>query len=199
LDCDDGNACTTDSCNPATGCVFTNNTASCDDGNACTSGDTCGGGSCHGGAAISCSDVNACTTDACNPATGCQHEAIPGCGGGCTIIPLTPSEGSEFPGTGSSRRSINRTVPTFTWSSACDWTYRLEFSNNVGFEAPALVVLPARGLAGTSFTPNYGNWTAISNMAKNRGGTGTIYWRVVGYGPRRETIRSAAMSIAIER
>src|SRR5262249_18759308 len=34
--CDDGNPCTDDSCNPATGCVHTNNTAPCDDGNACT-------------------------------------------------------------------------------------------------------------------------------------------------------------------
>jgi hypothetical protein len=76
---------------------------------------------------------------------------------------------------------------------------RLEFSNNLGFAEPALFVLPPRGLTGSSFTPNYGNWTAISNMAKNRGGTGTIYWRVVGYGPHRETIRSAVRSISIER
>jgi hypothetical protein len=36
-------------------------------------------------------------------------------------------------------------------------------------------------------------------MAKNRGGAGEIYWRVVGYGPHRETIRRAASSILIER
>ena len=42
LFCDDGNVCTTDSCNPATGlCVYANNTNSCDDGNACTVGDQC--------------------------------------------------------------------------------------------------------------------------------------------------------------
>ena len=40
--------CTTDSCNPATGCVYANNTASCSDGNACTTGDTCSGGMCTG-------------------------------------------------------------------------------------------------------------------------------------------------------
>ncbi|HEX4824763.1 MAG TPA: hypothetical protein VFV19_10635 [Candidatus Polarisedimenticolaceae bacterium] len=71
--CDDNNPCTDDSCNPATGCVYTNNTASCDDGNACTSGDTCGGGTCHGGAPVVCNDNNACTTDSCNPATGCVY------------------------------------------------------------------------------------------------------------------------------
>jgi N-acetylneuraminic acid mutarotase len=46
--CDDHNACTTDSCDPAMGCVFTANSAPCDDGNACTTGDTCGGGTCFG-------------------------------------------------------------------------------------------------------------------------------------------------------
>ncbi|HEX4823054.1 MAG TPA: hypothetical protein VFV19_01955 [Candidatus Polarisedimenticolaceae bacterium] len=71
--CNDGNACTDDSCNPASGCVYTNNTAACDDGNACTSGDTCSGGSCHGGGAVNCDDGNPCTDDSCNPASGCVH------------------------------------------------------------------------------------------------------------------------------
>ena len=69
--CDDRNVCTTDTCNPATGCVFTNNTNACDDGNACTIGDTCGEGTCHAGTAADCNDHNLCTTDTCNPATGC--------------------------------------------------------------------------------------------------------------------------------
>ncbi|TMB09264.1 MAG: hypothetical protein E6J71_28445 [Deltaproteobacteria bacterium] len=71
--CDDGNVCTTDGCNPATGCTHTNNTNPCDDGNACTTGDTCSGGTCVGGAAPNCDDGNVCTTDGCNPATGCTH------------------------------------------------------------------------------------------------------------------------------
>jgi hypothetical protein len=77
--CDDNSICTTDSCNPATGCVFTdvtavvcndnnactddrcdqtsgcyhvNNSAPCSDGNPCTSGDTCGGGICIAGTPI---------------------------------------------------------------------------------------------------------------------------------------------------
>ena len=74
VSCDDGNACTTDSCNSATGaCVYSNNTASCDDGNACTSGDTCSGGACVAGAALSCDDSEACTDDACDTTTGCVH------------------------------------------------------------------------------------------------------------------------------
>jgi subtilisin-like proprotein convertase family protein len=73
VDCDDNNPCTDDSCNPATGCVNTDNTAPCDDGNACTTNDTCGAGTCHGGAAPNCDDGNPCTDDSCNPATGCLH------------------------------------------------------------------------------------------------------------------------------
>ncbi|HYS54558.1 MAG TPA: post-COAP-1 domain-containing protein [Thermoanaerobaculia bacterium] len=71
--CDDGNVCTDDSCNPATGCVHTNNTNPCSDGNACTTNDTCSGGTCVGGPAPNCDDGNVCTTDACNPASGCTH------------------------------------------------------------------------------------------------------------------------------
>jgi len=72
-DCDDGNPCTTDTCDSARGCVHTNNTAACDDGNACTTGDVCSAGVCKGGAAPSCNDANGCTTDTCDPARGCVH------------------------------------------------------------------------------------------------------------------------------
>src|SRR5207244_10796949 len=43
-DCDDGNACTDDTCDPALGCMHTDNTAPCDDGNPCTVNDACSGG-----------------------------------------------------------------------------------------------------------------------------------------------------------
>jgi hypothetical protein len=70
--CDDGNACTDDACNPATGqCVFTNDdTNACSDGNACTQTDSCQAGACVGGNPVVCDDGKACTDDACNPATG---------------------------------------------------------------------------------------------------------------------------------
>jgi N-acetylneuraminic acid mutarotase len=48
IDCDDLNACTDDRCDPATGCVFTDNANACDDGSPCTTGDSCSGGSCVG-------------------------------------------------------------------------------------------------------------------------------------------------------
>ena len=75
--CDDGNGCTTDSCDNDTGfCVFAGDaSAPCDDGDGCTLDDTCtGGGSCAGDDK-SCDDDNDCTIDACDPATGaCTYE-----------------------------------------------------------------------------------------------------------------------------
>jgi hypothetical protein len=48
LDCDDGNVCTDDSCDPGTGCQYVNNTAPCDDGLFCTTGEICSLGVCAG-------------------------------------------------------------------------------------------------------------------------------------------------------
>jgi hypothetical protein len=73
VSCDDDDVCTDDSCHPATGCVFTNNTAACSDGNACTAGDVCANGVCTAGAPVVCDDENVCTDDSCDPATGCVH------------------------------------------------------------------------------------------------------------------------------
>jgi len=81
LTCNDGNACTTDTCSPVTGCVFTDNNAACSDGSACTTGDVCSGGVCAG-TLITCDDGVACTADSCNPATGCV--AVDACTGGLT-------------------------------------------------------------------------------------------------------------------
>ncbi|MFQ5463845.1 MAG: hypothetical protein ACE5E5_14615, partial [Phycisphaerae bacterium] len=71
--CDDGNVCTNDSCNPAVGCVNMNNVVACDDGSACTTNDTCSAGICVGGAPPNCDDGNVCTDDSCNPAVGCVN------------------------------------------------------------------------------------------------------------------------------
>jgi hypothetical protein len=71
LSCGDATPCTDDSCNPATGCVHTNNTAPCaDDGNSCTD-DVCAAGSCMHPPddTNSCADANACTGNACVSAT----------------------------------------------------------------------------------------------------------------------------------
>ena len=73
-DCNDENPCTTDSCDPSTGCAHSNNTGPCSDGDACTTGDTCSDGTCQTGAGtLNCDDGNPCTNDSCNPASGCVH------------------------------------------------------------------------------------------------------------------------------
>jgi hypothetical protein len=70
---DDGNVCTTASCDPITGCGQVNNTANCDDANRCTENDRCMSGACAG-SPKNCDDQNPNTSDRCNPATGaCEH------------------------------------------------------------------------------------------------------------------------------
>lgn len=79
-DCDDGNPCTVDACDPQTGaCSHQSVSGSCDDGNACTTGDSCMGGLCRGSSTVSCdSPPGECfeAAGACNPATGgCEYTA----------------------------------------------------------------------------------------------------------------------------
>ena len=79
IDCNDKNACTTDSCDPKGGCVNTPAAGSCDDGNECTTADTCGGGNCKGkdiDVKAVCTDSNECTNDSCDKLKGCQHENV---------------------------------------------------------------------------------------------------------------------------
>jgi len=75
-DCGDSNPCTTDSCNPSTGCVNTNNTNPCSDGNACTVSDRCSGGTCAPGSPRNCNDSNPCTNDSCNVSSGCTYSNV---------------------------------------------------------------------------------------------------------------------------
>ncbi|MSQ83364.1 MAG: hypothetical protein EXR77_10840 [Myxococcales bacterium] len=78
--CDDGNICTTDSCDTTGGtCTAAAKTGPCSDGNACTSSDSCANGSCQPGKATLCDDASVCTNDSCNPTTGtCSFAAISG-------------------------------------------------------------------------------------------------------------------------
>src|SRR5512138_770884 len=92
--CDDGNDCTTDSCDAGV-CAHVNNTGPCDDGVYCNGADACSGGSCsvHAGMPCSgdtvycveaqktcagctdasqCNDSNPCTDDSCSNGT-CAH------------------------------------------------------------------------------------------------------------------------------
>ena len=72
--CDDGNVCTTDTCDEVSGCAHASNVELCSDGDPCTEGDTCDGGICAPGAFDKdCDDGTDCTIDSCNPGTDCVH------------------------------------------------------------------------------------------------------------------------------
>jgi hypothetical protein len=86
-DCDDGIACTVDSCSaatgdPVTGCLHTPQDTACDDGVACTL-DQCdpAQGCAHLTNDSDCADVDACTDDACTP-------------GGCVSTPSVCDDGN---------------------------------------------------------------------------------------------------------
>ncbi|MDI7269130.1 MAG: hypothetical protein QME96_14165 [Myxococcota bacterium] len=85
IDCDDGEACTTDTCDPVggVGCVHTELAAGtvCDDGLFCITGDRCRLGldglmHCHGELGASpCVDTDPCTIDLCDEETdSCSYE-----------------------------------------------------------------------------------------------------------------------------
>ena len=74
--CDDGNVCTDDECQPLAGCLHLDNTDPCDDFNDCTVGDLCKQGECVGTGSLECDDGNPCTKDLCLPGGGCQHEVV---------------------------------------------------------------------------------------------------------------------------
>jgi hypothetical protein len=78
LVCDDNNFCTTDLCNPSTGCFHTNvtNGASCSDGNICNGIEACQAGVCVPGTALNCTGTNPCMIDTCDPVAGCRHTAV---------------------------------------------------------------------------------------------------------------------------
>ena len=85
VSCDDANPCTTDSCDPLTGCKFQNNTLACtDDGNLCTN-DVCSAGACtHPNNTLSCADdSNSCTNDVCSAGV-CTHPSNNTCNTGTT-------------------------------------------------------------------------------------------------------------------
>lgn len=79
LSCDDGNVCTTDTCNPALGCSHVNNSDGCSDGNPCTDGDKCINGTCRAGTnSCACTDDPDCAQynddDLCNGMIRCIGE-----------------------------------------------------------------------------------------------------------------------------
>ena len=81
--CDDGNPCTVDFCDPASGSCIAEaavDETPCEDGNLCTVSDRCTGGTCVG-QGVACELPGECELPAtCNPATGiCDFPRVEGC------------------------------------------------------------------------------------------------------------------------
>ncbi len=99
LSCADDQACTTDGCSPAVGCVFlpVPDGTTCDDGRECSLADACVAGACVGAeitcdddgnctvlgpdgpeapSDFPCNDDNACTLDLCNDAGQCTNTDV---------------------------------------------------------------------------------------------------------------------------
>lgn len=71
---DDGNPCTNDDCDKASGCAYPAQPGSCNaDDNVCTDKDSCAAGKCVPGNVLICDDKNACTDDSCDPLKGCLN------------------------------------------------------------------------------------------------------------------------------
>jgi hypothetical protein len=70
--CNDGNPCTDDACDPDGGCLSVTNEAPCSDGNVCTQGDLCADGVCGAGEPLNCDDANVCNgAESCDTQMGC--------------------------------------------------------------------------------------------------------------------------------
>jgi len=111
LQCDDGDACTVDSCEPTAGCAHHDTACPtacgpgddglrCSDGSACTVVDTCTGGVCVG-TALNCDDGDPCTTDNCDAGLGCvyvEEANPPNCVSDCHMVAdHTPCPGDGDP------------------------------------------------------------------------------------------------------
>ncbi len=96
IDCDDSDLCTDNGCDPAMGCVYT--PVDCDDGVECTA-DSCdpATGCVNTPDDTLCDDGNACSDGSCDPATGCVSVPIT-CddGNACTNDSCDPATGCVF-------------------------------------------------------------------------------------------------------
>jgi hypothetical protein len=121
LDCDDGNLCTIDSCDPVTGCdnvpvecppgeecdpadglckapAECTVDEDCDDEDICNGVETCDAGTCIPGTPLDCDDGDVCNgIETCDPVDGCQSGTPLDCDDGnlCTIDSCDPVTGCD--------------------------------------------------------------------------------------------------------
>ena len=81
--CNDGDPCTRDACDPAIGCTHAGVAGCCNEDldcrtDPCTAGATCASHSCVGGRPVRCDDGDPCTSDRCVPNVGCTADPLSG-------------------------------------------------------------------------------------------------------------------------
>jgi cysteine-rich repeat protein len=135
LDCNDGEFCTTDSCDAATGCVnlAAHEGEPCDDQNVCTMTDVCGGGSCRGVPVPvgGCDDGDECTvSDTCSDGV-CVGEAL--CGNG--RLDATPAACAEECDDGNTA-SLDGCSDVCTYDSVLGGKGKKECLLQIAFDAP---------------------------------------------------------------
>jgi formylglycine-generating enzyme required for sulfatase activity len=123
-DCDDGQSCTHDRCDPTEGCRHDIVPGPCSDGDPCTVGDECDGPTCAPGAAIDCDDGDACTLDSCDVEGACTSQpARVDCsdGGPCWTSQCDPATGqcATVPITGPCDDGDDCTLADFCLAGAC--------------------------------------------------------------------------------
>lgn len=117
--CDDGNLCTTDACDDATGCVYESNTDPCaDDGDACTD-DVCDAGVCTHPTNDSCGSPGPCDAYCSNPVIfGGTHYQSGNLGTQATCHETTAPLASGLCGnlTGGRSLSVNGVAMNCNWN-----------------------------------------------------------------------------------
>ena len=133
---DDGNSCTSDTCDAAGQCQHLNRSGTCDDGNACTPDDACVGGQCIGTVppdGTPCDDGNACTTgDHCVGGTCVVDPVVcPSCEA-CTgtqgCVPTISTGCKEAPASAILLRRLNANAMVWKWQRG-DATSRADFGS----------------------------------------------------------------------
>jgi hypothetical protein len=132
-DCSDNDLCTADSCNPATGCVHTDISASCDDNNLCTD-DSCNPatGCVNADNVVSCDDGNVCTTgDVCGPRFSASFDGV--------VAPDLPA--------GWTTTVIGIGDPWTTMNIGSDTAPNAAFGSDPGSEAEEVLISPPISIA----------------------------------------------------
>jgi hypothetical protein len=96
--CNDNDPCTADSCDPSAGCQHATQPdgTPCPDATLCNGDETCVAGVCTPGTPLACDDGDVCTVDGCSPDTGCTFTPDP-CDDGdpCTADTCAPGVGCQ--------------------------------------------------------------------------------------------------------